>query len=236
MTTRVLTQAREQVLNQKDLPILIAGDRDYPAGIMGLVAGRLAEEFYRPVIVLRTGERMSGGSCRSIPEFDITGALSQCSYLLSHFGGHARAAGVSLQTRNLPRLREELLEIAAEQLADVHLRPKIDIDAEVTLTELGSDTFPTIQKMAPFGQGNPAPTFLSRKVELVDCHTMGNGNNHLKMKLKQDDTIWDGVGFGLGSYRDEISSPLDIVYSLEVDSWGGEERLRLNVLDFESSS
>jgi single-stranded-DNA-specific exonuclease len=236
LTTKVLTQAREQVLDQKDLPIIIAGDRDYPAGIMGLVAGRLSEEFYRPVIVLRTAERMSGGSCRSIPEFDITSALSQCSHLLSHFGGHARAAGVSLQTRNLPRLREELLEMAAEQLAEVDLRPKIDIDAEVTLTELGGDTFPTIQTMAPFGQGNPSPTFLSRKVEVVDCHTMGNGNDHLRMKLKQDDTIWDGVGFGLGSYRGEISSPLDIVYSLEVDSWGGEERLRLNILDFGSSN
>jgi single-stranded-DNA-specific exonuclease len=235
LTSKVLVHAREQVLNQKDLPILIAGDKDYPAGIMGLVAGRLSEEFYRPVIVLRTGERMSGGSCRSIPEFDITGALNECRHLLSHFGGHARAAGVSLRTRNLPRLRDELLELAADQLADVDLRPKIDIDAEVTLTELGGDTFPTIQKMAPFGQGNPAPTFLSRGVEVIDCHTMGNGNDHLRMKLKQNDMIWDGVGFRLGSERDKISSPLDIVYSLEVDSWGGEERLRLNILDFESS-
>ncbi len=232
LTTKTLVKAREQVSAQGDLPILIAGDRDYSAGIMGLVAGRLSEEFYRPVIVIRTGEQMSGGSCRSIPEFDIISALNQCSHLLTYFGGHSRAAGLSLQTRNLPRLQRELLELATTALAGVDLRPKVDIDAEVALSDLGGDTFSTIQKMAPFGQGNPIPTFLSRRVEVIDCRTMGNGGEHLRMKLKQDDMVWDGVGFGLGNYLSEVTSPLDIVYNLEVDRWGGEERLRLNILDF----
>ena len=236
LTTKVLTKAREQVATQGDSPLLIASDRDYPAGIMGLVAGRLSEEYYRPVIVIRTGEQMSGGSCRSIPEFDIINALNQCGHLLNYFGGHSRAAGLGLRTRNLPRLQQELLELAATELEGVDLRPKIDIDAEVVLRDLGGDTFPTIQKMSPFGQGNPAPTFLSRRVEVVDCHTMGNGDEHLRMKLRQDDTVWDGVGFGLGDYLSEVSSPLDIVYNLEVDRWGGEEKLRLNILDFGPSS
>jgi len=234
LTTRVQAKAREQVLAQGALPLLIASDREYPAGIMGLVAGRLSEEFYRPVIVVRAGEQTSGGSCRSIPEFDIIQALNQCSHLLTHFGGHSRAAGFSLNTRNLPRLQQELLELAATGLEGVDLRPRIDIDAEVTLSDLAGDTFSAIQTMAPFGQGNPAPTFLSRRVEVVDCRTMGNGDAHLRMKVKQDDTVWDGVGFGLGHYLSEVSSPLDIVYSLEVDRWGGQEKLRLNILDFTS--
>ena len=235
LTTRALAKAREQVSAQRDLPLLIASDTDYPAGIMGLVAGRLSEEFYRPVIVIRTGERTSGGSCRSIPEFDIIHALNQCNRLFTNFGGHSGAAGFSLPSKNLPRLQKELLELAAAGLQGVDLRPKIDIDAEVRLSDLGGNTFSTIQKMAPFGQGNPTPTFLSRRVEVVDCRTMGDDDEHLRMKLKQNDIVWDGVGFGLGNYLSEVASPLDIVYNLEVDRWSGQERLRLNILDFKAA-
>ncbi|OGO21673.1 MAG: single-stranded-DNA-specific exonuclease RecJ [Chloroflexi bacterium RBG_16_51_9] len=243
LTASTMAKAREQVLAQGDSPVLIASDADYPAGIMGLVAGRLSEEFYRPVIVLRTSEQLSGGSCRSIPEFDIIQALNRCQHLLTHFGGHSRAAGLSLRTSDLPRLHEKLLEIAAAELAGIDLRPRVDIDAEVTLTGMGGNTFETIQKLAPFGQGNPAPTFLSRRVNIVDCRTMGNTGDHLRLKLKQDSThstgsgqaLWDGVGFNLGCYRGEISSLIDIVYNLEIDHWNGQEKLRLNILDFEPS-
>ena len=234
LTTKTLTKAREQVLAQGISPLLIAGDRDYPAGIAGLVASRLAEEFYRPAIVIRTGEVVSSGSCRSIPEFNIILALNQCSKLLSQFGGHSQAAGFTLPTRNLARLTQHLSELATTQLAGADLRPQLDIDAEVTLPELSGNTFHTIQKLAPFGRGNPQPTFLSRRVEIVDCHTMGNNREHLRLKVRQGNMVWDGVGFRLSNYLAEISSHLDIVYNLEVDRWGGEERLRLNILDFAS--
>ncbi len=236
LTTRVLASAREQILAQGISPLLTATDNDYPAGIAGLVAGRLSEEFYRPAIVIKRGERTSSGSCRSIPEFNIILALQQCSPLLSQFGGHSQAAGFTLLTKNLARLTQSLSELATTQLEGVDLRPRLDIDAEVALPELGGDTFPTIQQLAPFGQGNPAPTFLSRRVEVTDCHTMGSNGEHLKMKLKQGGTIWDGVSFRLGNYFTEVSSPLDIVYNLELDRWGGKERLRLNILDFMSSN
>ena len=232
LTAKVLAKAREQVLAQGISPLLIASDREYPPGIMGLVAGRLTEEFYRPTIVIRTGDRISGGSCRSIPEFNIILALTQCSSLFTHFGGHSQAAGFSLPTRYLPRLQQALLQMATTQLEGVDLRPKLDIDAEVSLSDLGRDTFPVMQKLAPFGRGNPLPTFLTRRVEVVDCRTMGNSDEHLRLKLKQDSIAWDGVAFRLGNHLAEASSPLDIVYNLEVDRWGREERLRLNILDF----
>jgi len=232
LTTKVLAKAREQVLAQGISPLLIASDRDYPLGIAGPVASKLAEEFYRPAIVIRIGEQVSSGSCRSIPEFNIIAALKQCRQLFSHFGGHSRAAGFTLPTRNLPRLKQYLSQLAAAQLAGVDLRPRLDIDAEVTLPDLSGDTFRAIQQLAPFGQGNPAPTFLSRRVEVVDSRTIGSNGEHLRVKLRQGGTIWDGVGFGMGNYLAEVSSPLDIVYNLEIDRWGGEERLRLNILDF----
>jgi len=232
LTATTLARAREQILAQGVSPLLIASDRDYSIGIAGLVASRLAEEFYRPAIVIETGDEESNGSCRSIPEFNIVAALNQCSSLLSQFGGHSQAAGFTIPTRNLPRLQETLLQLASTRLAGVDLRPHLDIDAEVTLPDLGGDTFQATQQLAPFGRGNPLPTFLSRGVEVIDCRTMGNGGGHLKLKLRQGRTMWDGVGFTLGNYLAEVSSSLDIVYNLEIDRWGGKERLRLNILDF----
>jgi len=122
------------------------------------------------------------------------------------------------------------------QLEGVDLRPCLDIDAEVGLTDIGGDTFQSTQQLAPFGYGSPVPTFLSRGVEVVDCRTMGISGEHLKLKLRQGGVVWDGVGFRLGSYLAEVASPLDIVYNLEIDRWGGEERLRLNILDFALTS
>ncbi|MFC1979882.1 single-stranded-DNA-specific exonuclease RecJ [Chloroflexota bacterium] len=236
LTTSTLTKAREQIIDQGILPLLVASGRDYPAGIAGLVAGRLSEEFYRPTIVIRMGERMSGGSCRSIPEFNIILALNQCSSLLTQFGGHSQAAGFSLPTENLSRLREALLQSAITQLDGVDLRPRLDIDTEVALPELGGDTFNIIQQMAPFGCGNPLPVFLSRGVEVIDCRTMGSTNEHLRMRLRQGDTIWDGVCFRSGSRLAEVVSRLDIVYNLELDRWGGGEKLRLNIQDFDEAN
>jgi len=235
LTAKVQARAREQVLSQGITPMLIATDSDYPLGIAGLVAGRLAEEFYRPALVIRTGDKISGGSCRSIPEFNIIAALTGCRRLLSHFGGHSQAAGFTLPTRNLPNLERYLAQLAEEQLKGVDLRPKLDIDAEATLPNLSGDTFSAIQKLSPFGRGNPAPTFLSRQTEIIDCRTMGNGAQHLRLKLRQGGTVWDGVGFGLGCYLAEISPRLDIVFNLEIDRWQGREKLRLNILDFAPS-
>ena len=232
LTTKVLTKAREQILAQGISPLLVASDNDYPTGIIGLVAGRLSEEFYRPAIIIKTGESISSGSCRSIPEFNIILALKQYSHLLSQFGGHSQAAGFTLPTENLARLKQCLSQLATTQLAGVDLRPQLNIDAEVTLPELSGDTFQATQQLAPFGRGNPVPTFVSRRVEVIDCRTMGTTDEHLRMKLKQGGNVWSGVAFRLGNYLAEVSSHLDIVYNLEIDRWGGEERLRLNILDF----
>lgn len=235
LTTANLARAREQVLATGVSPLLVTSDRAYPMGIAGLVASRLSEEFYRPAIVIKTGEKTSSGSCRSIPEFNIIAALNQCRHLLAYFGGHSQAAGFTLPTKNLPQAKQILSELATTQLAEADLRPCLDIDALITLPELAGDTFQIAQQLAPFGRGNPMPTFLSHKVEVVDCRTMGNNGDHLRLKLRQGGSTWDGVAFGSGRYRAEIVSPLDIVYNLEIDRWGGKEQLRLKIQDFAPS-
>jgi len=231
LTAKVFAKAKEQILARGISPLLIASDREYPSGIAGLVAGRISEEFYRPAIVIHTGDTASTGSCRSIPEFNIIHALNQCRHLFSRFGGHARAAGFTLPTKNLPELEQNLQQLATTQLSGIDLYPQLVIDAEITLPELSGNTFPAIQKLAPFGQSNPTPTFLSHRVEVLDCRTIGGNGDHLKLKLKQGGAVWNGVGFRLGKYLAEVISPLDIVYNLELDHWNGEERLRLNILD-----
>lgn len=236
LTGKALAKAREQILDRGIAPILIASDGDYPAGIVGLVAGRLTDEFYRPSIVIKTSDSYSTGSCRSIPEFNIIQALNKCRDLFSRFGGHARAAGFTLPTRNLPALEQQLLQMATEELEGVDLRPRIDIDAQTTLYHIGGDTYRTIQELAPFGQGNPVPVFLSRGVEIADCQSMGNNGEHLRLKLKQKGVTWDAVAFRLGDHPAEVHSSIDIVYNLKLEQWCGRERLRLNILDFAAPS
>ncbi len=235
MTTTTLERAREKVMARGLTPLLLTADSEYPTGISGLVASRLTEEFYRPAIVVHVEGKVSHASCRSIPEFNIIAALNKLSHLFTRYGGHAAAAGFSLPTKNLPLLEEGLGALAAEDLKEVELRPHLNIDALLTLPELGGDTYQTTYLLAPFGIGNPVPVFMSKGVEVVEHRTMGNGGEHLRMKLRQGGTVWDGVAFRLANHREELSHAIDVVYNLEIDRWGGKEQLRLNILDFKGS-
>ena len=233
LTAELLERAREKIIAAgTDSPLLMIGDEDYPPGVMGLVAGRLSEEFYRPVILFRFGSETCRGSGRSIPEFDLMAALAGCRDLLSNFGGHTKAAGFTVPTANLPQLEKQLSTLAEAQLAGLDLRPHIDIDAEVFLSDLTGETFKQIQRLAPFGSGNPLPTFVSRHVEIVDQRHIGSRNEHMGLKLKQEGIVWDAIGFRFGSRAQEITAFMDIAYNLDIDRWNGAERLRLKLLDF----
>jgi single-stranded-DNA-specific exonuclease len=215
-----------------DKPILFAGEEDYASGVMGLVAGRLTDKFYRPVILFKMGKDMCRGSGRSIPEFDLIGALVECQDLLTRFGGHTRAAGLNVATKDLPELQKKLTYLAQKKLAGLDLHPHIDIDAEVDLPMFLDGTFQQMQSMAPFGTGNPVPTFVSRDVDVIERSQIGNDGAHLRLKLRQNSTVWDAVGWGMGSVARTIKPHLDIAYSVEINRWNGQENLRLNLIDF----
>jgi len=233
LTEQVLAEARKKLLTQgTDFPLLMVGDKNYPSGVVGVVAGRLAEEFYRPTIVFEMGKESSRGSARSIPEFNIIAALTQCADLLTRFGGHPMAAGFTSPTKNLSHLQERLVEIATSQLAGLDLRPMITIDAEIPLASLQGKAFHMTQQLAPFGCANPLPTFLSRRVKVIEYRSLGSKGEHIRLKLMDGDVTWDGMAFRLGNLIDDVTSHLDIVYNLEVDRWRGKEMLQLNILDF----
>jgi single-stranded-DNA-specific exonuclease len=235
LTSSTLARAREQVVGMGLQPLLITADREYPMGIAGLVASRLSEEFYRPAIVIHVAEDVCHASCRSIPEFDIIAALNKFSPYFQRYGGHAAAAGFTMETEKLAKLEQELSFYAVQKLTGVTLRPHLNIDAEVKLKDLGGTLYQTTQMLAPFGLGNPVPVFMSKGVELVEKRTMGVTGDHLRMKLRQSGASFDAVAFRFGNHVSEFAPRLDVVYNLEIDTWNGRNQLRLNILDFKKS-
>jgi single-stranded-DNA-specific exonuclease len=232
LTNEVLSRAREKLAAKLHLPVLIEGDKSYSIGVIGLVAGKLADEFYKPAIIISLGPELCQGSCRSIPEFDITAALEECHNLLTTFGGHPLAAGFTVTRQNLAQLEERITTLATDQLGHLDLRPEIVIDAELPLATFTGETFNLMQKLSPFGRGNPQPTFLTRQVEVIECRNFGNQGEWLRLKLKQGNITWQAVDFESQRTREEIPSYIDVVYNLEKSRWNGEEVLGLNLRDF----
>ncbi|MBI4217027.1 MAG: single-stranded-DNA-specific exonuclease RecJ [Chloroflexi bacterium] len=212
--------------------LVFAADPAYPQGVAGIVASRLAEEFYRPALVLEVGPSVSRGSARSIPEFDLIAALRQCAPLLERFGGHRLAAGFTIANVNLGAFQQQLGGLAAGQLSGLDLRPALELDLALPPSALVGDAYRELLRLAPFGEGNPPPTFLAPGLTVRESRTMGRDGAHLRLKLGEGRTVWDAVGFGLGPDVPAAGARLDVAYRLGTDRWQGQEVLRLELLDF----
>ncbi|KTB48381.1 single-stranded-DNA-specific exonuclease RecJ [Dehalogenimonas alkenigignens] len=236
LTAKYVARAREQVLSGPISPLLFVEDEECPPGILGLVAGRLTDEFYRPSIVIRREKSVSTASCRSIPGFNITQAIDRCGHLLCHYGGHAQAAGFSLKTADLPEMSSLIADITARELASLDLQPVLSIDAEARFHELGGGLYEMLSQLAPFGEGNRPPLFVSRCVTVLDYRFMGTAEEHMKLRLTQGNSVWEAVAFRQASSLKKIlPGPLDVVYNLELDRYNGRETLRMNIVDFAPS-
>jgi len=230
LTVDTLERAREQVLAiGEEEKLFFVAAKDFLSGIVGLVAQRLTDEFYRPSVVVELGEETSRASCRSIPEFNITKALDQCSNLLVKYGGHSAAAGFTVANANLEPLQQSLRQIATRELEGQELLPTLEIDAEVDLTEMNWATYALLEQLEPFGYANPIPVFLSREVFVRDARVVGE--DHLKMTLSEGRAVWDAIAFRQGGWAGKLPHRIDVVYTLEVNEWNEEKRLQLNVKD-----
>ena len=209
--------------------LVLVGSADYNPGVTGLVAGKLAEQFNLPAAVYALDGELVRASCRSGPGFHWAQALSACNDLLVRHGGHAQAAGFTCMAADLPRLHEQLLAIANERITEASEAPERYVDAEVELSQLMGATFQVLRHMEPFGIGNPAPVFLTRGVTVLDAQTMGAGGEHLRLRLRSGGAVWNAVAFR--QTWQPGSRQADIVYTLDVDHWGGTPRLRLTVQD-----
>jgi single-stranded-DNA-specific exonuclease len=231
MTLKAMERADQRLaLEQPDFPITFVGAADIPSGIVGLVAGRLAEQRHRPAFIFEEGPEFSRASCRSIAEFDIAAALRKCDDLLVRHGGHAMAAGFTARTSDLPALKDRLAQQAREQLAEIDLRPRITIDAQAPLDRVEASQVNWLQRLAPFGEGNPAPTFVSRNVVISEARRVGADDAHLRLKLRSGSRTWPGIGFGLGSAPCGSGDHVDLVWSLKRNGLNGTIELEVKDL------
>jgi single-stranded-DNA-specific exonuclease len=234
MMLAAVEDARVQVVDQEDEFLLFATGDDYHEGVIGLAAQRLCDEHYRPVVVVKAGEKESVASARSVDEFNITAALDDCASLLIRHGGHSRAAGFTVSNENLVALREKLRQMAAERLAGIELLPTLHVDAEIPLTSLQLEDFYISKQLEPLGRGNPEPLLLSTGVEVRDSRVVGE--DHLKLTLTDGRVVWDGIAFGMGDRTQDVAPRMDVVYSPQVREWRDEEQLQLRIEDFRPAS
>jgi single-stranded-DNA-specific exonuclease len=234
LTRDLFEKAREIVTSHSNgSALLFAADPTFNSGVVGLVASRLTEEFYRPSVVIEQGRHESRGSCRSIPEFHITQALDECRELLGRHGGPAAAAGFTIETARLDTLAQRLSEIAQRELGGQELLPTLAIDAVLHLHRLKPELFHALQQLEPHGYANPTPVFASRGVNIVELRTVGLDGAHLKLKVGDGGTIFDAIGFKFGFMAERLTrgDRLDIAYTFEENDWNGERKYQLNLKD-----
>jgi single-stranded-DNA-specific exonuclease len=231
-TERCLNVARELVGNA-DEPLLMIGSPEFRLGIVGLVAGRLAEERNRPAIAFCAKDEVtSTASARSIPAFDIVAAIRKEEALLEKHGGHRAAAGFTVRNDNVDLLRDRLVNTAAELLDEQTLRPIVEIDAEVSLRQIAGYEIKGLMQFEPCGQGNPRPVLLARNVQLKDWKTVGADGSHLKMQLKDGAATWPAIGFRKAGV--DLDERVDVIVQLQ-HGWLGDA-LELEVLDIAPSA
>ncbi|MBN1120253.1 MAG: single-stranded-DNA-specific exonuclease RecJ [Anaerolineae bacterium] len=219
-----------------DEPLLFAADPRFEQGIVGLVASRLTDQYYRPSVVVQVGQGESHGSCRSIPEFHITEALDQCGDLLERYGGHAAAAGFTVQNSNIEELSERLWNIAAEELGDQELIPTLDIDAELTLKQASRELVEALDLLEPTGEANPLPIFLTCGLDVAERNVIGAEGRHLKLRLSDGDSTIEAIAYRWGDAIGDLPDRLDVAYHLEINEWNGQQRLQLNIQDMKPST
>jgi single-stranded-DNA-specific exonuclease len=230
-TAEVLAAVAQRAEAIAGRPLIFLGDPEFPPGIIGLAAGKLTEEHYRPAVVCSVRPQETRGSCRSIPEFNIIEALQRCDGLFARYGGHAQAAGFTIATERLPELERRLTAIAAETLGQTDLRPRLVIDAEVPLSRIDGTMIRAMRELAPFGAGNPQPAFVARRAEVREARTMGAEGRHLRLKLREGAVTWVAVAFNAPELPQPAPPFIDLVFTLGIDRLDGREMLRLNVLD-----
>ncbi len=237
LTREVQKAARDQIdaLGKQDNRIVILDGAGYPAGVVGLVAAKLVEELGRPVLLLERGDETSRGSARSVPGFNIIDALTTCEDLFVRYGGHSAAAGFTIANERLGELEERLLRYAESYLPEDLLAPALEIDAEVPLGALTWELQDQLLALEPFGQANPQPVLMSRRVHVVGAWARGVEGQHLKLRLDdgQGGPAHEAIAFRLGNLVGyfERYPWLDIAYTFGINEWNGNRTLQLNIKD-----
>lgn len=238
---RILGEAMDMVSRLVDLDrerVIVLASDSWHQGVIGIVASRLVEKYFRPTILISLDGNLGKGSARSIPAFHLHQALKDCSGHLIGFGGHKYAAGLVIESESIGPFREQINHLAGQILTSDDLVPSQPLDAEVDLECLDFDTARSFAAFAPFGPGNRHPVLASRQLKVVGS-PYRVGNNHLKFKVKSSPSgrrVFDSIGFSFGDMVEELdgsphNSEVDLAYVLEENEWQGRRRLQLRIKD-----
>ena len=234
LTLAKVELAQQQIAADRgDRYLYLVAHPDFESGIVGLVAGRLVEDLYRPVLVAKIGDDETHGSARSISEFNITAALDECRELLVRHGGHAAAAGFAVKNENLETLQARLEAIAERELAGRNLMPSFSVDAEVALGDLDWALVEQLRQLEPCGYANPQPVLASRGLEVLSARLVGSDGRHLKLAVRDPRTRtgMDAIAFRMGEWYGNLPSRVDLAYAVEINEFNGRRSLQLNVKD-----
>ncbi|MDA8441684.1 MAG: single-stranded-DNA-specific exonuclease RecJ [Peptococcaceae bacterium] len=212
--------------------VIVLASANWHAGVIGIVASRLVEKFYRPVLLIAIEGSDGKGSARSVPGFNLHAALTTCSDLLLKFGGHKQAAGLSLAIDNIAPLRKRLNELACLEDAQIFI-PKLKIDARISLAEVTKDLVDEIQALGPFGIGNAGPVLMADKLDLLDARTVGRDKTHLKVRLQDGNRRMDGIGFNLAAYLEsmDMARQVEVAFVPDLNDYNGKVSVQLQLKD-----
>ncbi|MCS6861404.1 MAG: DHHA1 domain-containing protein, partial [Abditibacteriales bacterium] len=214
-------------------PALVLGSARWHRGLVGLVASRMVERFYRPTLLIAFEGEMGKGSGRSIEAFHLLDALRRCAPHLERCGGHRLAAGLAVKVEKFPAFREAFCQVAGEWLSADDLRRRVTIDCEVSGSDLTPRLVEELQQLAPFGSGNPEPTLCLRRAEVMDKFVMGSDQQHLKLKVRSGGRVFDAVWWRRADRADglEKGQVIDLCFTAEFNDWGGVRSLQLKIKD-----
>ncbi len=236
---QAVTAEAMEVIDHAAVPaaLVVWGDH-WPLGVVGIVAARLVERFHRPAVVLSVSPAgVAKGSVRSVPGFDVFEALSSCRDLLDSFGGHPGAAGVTLPVSRLERFRQRFADLASRWGGGTPPPPELHIDAEVVLSEVTVGLVRELERMHPFGAGNPEPTLVVREANVLESRVVGD--SHLKLTVRHGRSMpFQSIGFRMGKLAEAGVTPgasVDLAFVPEADRWNGLERIQLRLRDLRAS-
>jgi len=232
---RMLDEAQDLIdkeINFKEHKIIVIAKEDWHQGVLGIVASKLADRFYRPAIVISLDERLCKGSARSIKNFHLFQALVECREFLNSFGGHSSAAGLVITKDSIEDFKRSINELARQRLSIEDLLPSLDIDMELALSDLDEATVSGFDRLEPFGTGNPEPLFFSRNLRRKS-EPQVLSRETLKFWVTDGMATYQAIGFGMGPLKDSLleAESFDLVYTARIDSWAGETSVLLEIKD-----
>ena len=213
--------------------ILISLDKENDQGVAGIAAGYLTNQYYLPAVVGQVGNEFTTASCRSVPEFDMISSLETLCDLFTRFGGHKLAAGFTLPNQNIPEFHQRITSLAEKELGQLDLRPSIDIDAVVGLSDLSYTLYREVQKLEPTGEGNPKPIFLTENIMIEEWRKVGQDGSHLKFVASDGTTSIPAIAFNLADSADILSQNVNIAYHLSENEFRGKKELQIQVIDIQ---